>query len=228
MPETKLLYYFTSTTYALEGIRDRQLKSTKLDKTNDPFELLAYRSESDEGAKTAEYFRWRYSLDWGMLCLSETYENTLMWGHYADKGKGICLGFDAIIDDGGRGTRPFKVDYQSARVGPDYEHPTLVSIPDAFKSWLNERFFVKSSDWEYEKEWRMSVNATDLRFDPVKNMHFIPFEKRLTLCEILVGFHCEEDNIIPRVAELIADYDPMPTISRTQPSLSTFEIEKVT
>ena len=231
MPETKTLYYFTRTTYALKGIKDRRLKSTQLDKTNDPFESLAFRSESDAEAKTAECSRWRHGLDWHMLCLSETYKNPLMWGHYADKGKGICLGFDAIIYGGYSG--PFKVDYQPARVGPNYEHPALASMPKDFKPYLNQGIFVKSRDWEYEKEWRMLMYYTDLTFDPVKNMHFVPFEKRLTLREILIGFDCDEENIRFRLESLIDDDkdpypNPKPKIICTRLSLSAFEIEKVT
>ena len=181
MPKTERLYYFTCTKYALEGIQKRRLKATQLDKTNDPFELLACRSESVEGMETEEYFRWRHSLDWRMLCLSKTYKNPLMWGHYADKGKGICLGFDVIIDDGSPVPRAFEVDYQPARVRPDYEPPGLASIPSSLKFWLNTRL-VKSRDWAYEKEWRMWVHThDDLTFDTDKDMYFIPFKNRLTL-----------------------------------------------
>ena len=227
MPETEPLYYFTSTTYALEGLRDRRLKSTKLSKTNDPFELLAYQSESDEGAKTAEYFRWQHGLHWEMLCLSETFENPLMWGHYADKGNGICLGFKAI-DDGGRGTRPFRVDYQSDRVESDYKHSQLESMPEDFTCWLNQSFFIKSCGWGYEKEWRMLIHAVDLIFDECKKMNFVPFDGRLTLSDILLGPNCEEDVTRIQVEELIKDYIPKPIISKTKLSLSTFKIEKVT
>lgn len=31
---------------------------------------------------------------YGLLCFCETWQSPLLWNHYADRHKGICLGFD--------------------------------------------------------------------------------------------------------------------------------------
>ena len=45
MAQPELLYYFTHTKYALEGVKNRRLKVAELDKANDPYELLPFRWE---------------------------------------------------------------------------------------------------------------------------------------------------------------------------------------
>ena len=43
MPESETLYHFLSTKYALKAVRDRRLKATELDNTNDLFECFPYQ-----------------------------------------------------------------------------------------------------------------------------------------------------------------------------------------
>lgn len=35
----------------------------------------------------------------GMLCFSEAWSDPLIWAHYSDKHKGLCLGFDIEDND---------------------------------------------------------------------------------------------------------------------------------
>ena len=223
--KTKQLYHFTSAKYALKAIRDRRLKATELDKTNDPFELQPYRSETQESFQ--EYSRWRTAMSWAMLCLSETYKNPLLWGHYADRCKGICLGFDVITDDGGPVPRAFQVDYQPVRVKSGYKHPQIGDSPFLLPG-LNYGL-VKFRGWEYEKEWRIWGQKDGLESDPVAGLYYFAFESWLTLCQILIGPYCEEDDIKRRLETLTAGYpDPKPKIISTRLASSTFEIEKAT
>ena len=226
MPKTKRLYYFTPTKYALLAIRDKRLKATELDKTNDPFELLPYRSETHESFQN--YSRYTTAMFFAMLCLSETCKNPLLWGHYADKGRGICLGFDVIVDHGGLLPRAFAVDYQTCRVETGYEHPA--GFNSAFLAGGLNSGLVKFRDWKYEEEWRLWAKKDDLQSDPITGRYFFPFEGWLTLRQILIGPYCEEEEAIKyRLGRLIDDYlEPKPAINFTRLSLSTFEIEKVT
>ena len=220
MQET--LYHFTCTKYALEGIQKRRVKASELDNTNDLFESLSYRSGSVDGMQTQEFFRWR--TDCRVLCLSKTYKNPLLWGHYADKGKGVCLGFNVIVDE----VDCFPVDYQPARVESGYEPSGIGFIAPLLNPEVKSGL-IKYRDWKYEEEWRMWGNIDDnLTFDPINDRYFFPFENRLTLREILIGPRCEEKNLRRRLEELTANYpETRPDIIFTRLSLSTFEIEKV-
>ena len=81
----------------------------------------------------------------GVLCLSETCRDILMWSHYADAHKGICLKYYAI-----------KNVFETAQV-VHYEElrPVInarVQTPDEM---LDRAIFTKSEHWAYEKEWRL-------------------------------------------------------------------------
>jgi hypothetical protein len=93
--------------------------------------------------------------NFGILSLSETPNNILMWSHYANSHQGICIGFNTTIlkrcfDEasikGGFSIIPFKVSYKTERL--DFEP---LKEPDYnFKN----QFAAKFIDWSYEKEWR--------------------------------------------------------------------------
>ena len=93
----------------------------------------------------------------GVLCLSEDHTNLLMWAHYADSHRGICVGFDSshsffcrriARDDELRQLR--KLSYSKDR--PHIELVNAVGFSD---------FLTKSMDWSYEREWRMLMPLED-------------------------------------------------------------------
>lgn len=81
----------------------------------------------------------------GVLCLSEVYDDILMWSHYADCHRGICLIYDTS-DDFFAHTQP--VHYQQVR-------PRVNPITQTTEEMLKNAIFTKSSAWAYEKEWRI-------------------------------------------------------------------------
>jgi hypothetical protein len=100
----------------------------------------------------------------GVLCLVDSHSNTLMWSHYADNHKGVCLEFDSTAGV----TRPFgfssNVCYQAARPGMI---PTELHDYGSF-DWTATFIRSKSTHWEYEREWRCLRQEGPglLRFDP--------------------------------------------------------------
>jgi len=89
----------------------------------------------------------------GVLSLSTTWASALMWSHYADHHRGICIEYDTT----------------------DQKHPHLKSVcysaPRAIKAsdlnlWVFDNdaaaeqrirqtyFYTKSHEWKYEREWR--------------------------------------------------------------------------
>jgi hypothetical protein len=87
----------------------------------------------------------------GVLSLSRTEENLLMWSHYAKEGKGIVLGlnddheFFKQPDLSGKPTRPIPVVYTDKR-------RMIVPGEDRFYEKL---FCEKPRDWAYEEEERL-------------------------------------------------------------------------
>lgn len=98
-------------------------------------------------------------------CMTESPDNILMWSHYADSHKGVCLKLDLLQDlDTFFITVP--VDYNSEYL----EFDTLAGNPAP----IIQR---KSSDWEYEKEHR----AVKI------NKHGLVEIKKEALVEIIFG-----------------------------------------
>lgn len=87
----------------------------------------------------------------GILTLTEKPDNLLMWSHYADSHEGFVIGFDS-------NNRHF-----DERKGPNDELRYLRKVeyrdqrPQAPLTGLTDVdvFLVKSSQWEYEQEWRI-------------------------------------------------------------------------
>jgi hypothetical protein len=81
----------------------------------------------------------------GMCCMSAKPNDILMWSHYAQSHRGLCLGFrttdDSILWD----AQP--VEYSA-------EYPVV----DYFRMTVEERvramLLRKASHWAYEEEWR--------------------------------------------------------------------------
>ena len=144
------LYKFTSTKYALQAICKRELKATELDKTNDVYELLPYRWDSKDKERTATYIKHRFAKKITMLCFSKDFSHPLLWGHYANNGEGISLGLE--IND----NELYEVKYETRRIEGGYRIPQIGNLNEMTD--IFPRGLVKSSHWEYEKEWRMWKN----------------------------------------------------------------------
>lgn len=104
----------------------------------------------------------------GIFSLSETCENELMWGHYADGGKGIAIGFD--IQENSSITNYslcLKVNYMDEpvilndKIKPslgiargENNNPLYFQVPAFDDPFLKLVMSTKNTIWKYEKEWR--------------------------------------------------------------------------
>jgi Protein of unknown function (DUF2971) len=96
--------------------------------------------------------------EFGVMCLSETPCCTLMWSHYAEHHKGMCIGYEIDYKQVGhwsdyfckinyKGTRNLKVsDFLSWKIDDSLEKRDLI-----YKAF----FFNKARPWKYEREWRV-------------------------------------------------------------------------
>ena len=76
-----------------------------------------------------------------IYCLSARPDSQLMWGHYADHHRGVCLEFDVRTPDF---SSAIQVDYNAA-------YPNFSLIDDSDLS----PFHTKPSDWAYKEEYRL-------------------------------------------------------------------------
>ena len=99
--------------YAKENLMKSQLYPQVASKENDPFDHLPAFNRQDWVTKIAKVHRLpvlRVNKDYNkfidywindikshtfIICLSKEYNDILMWSHYADSHRGICIGYDA-------------------------------------------------------------------------------------------------------------------------------------
>lgn len=87
----------------------------------------------------------------GVYCLTTKSDNLLMWAHYADQHRGICLEFsNQIALEAGV---PMKVEYSPLR--------TPIQMYGTQQNALELSLCTKSSEWAYEDEWRLIRPAYD-------------------------------------------------------------------
>jgi hypothetical protein len=82
--------------------------------------------------------------DIGVLSVSETGEDVLMWSHYADNHAGICLRFRSDV---------FPFMYAD-RVRYSPKRPAINPLLSS-TGQLEPAIFTKADFWQYEKEWRI-------------------------------------------------------------------------
>lgn len=81
----------------------------------------------------------------GVLCLSLTNKHILMWSHYADSHRGVCLQFNGMSGYFAR-AQPIKYSLDRTAINPfRQEHDEI----------LTTAILSKAKDWEYEEEWRI-------------------------------------------------------------------------
>jgi hypothetical protein len=81
----------------------------------------------------------------GFFCVSERRDNILMWSHYADHHRGVCLEFD--------GHGKFMAHAQQVRYSE--ERVAINLYQDDRDTIFKKAMLTKLNDWAYESEWRL-------------------------------------------------------------------------
>lgn len=123
----------------------------------------------------------------GIYCLSEDPESILMWSHYADENKGICLEFQRTPYNllGSPATK--RVDY--AEKLPTFTIEDLKNT-NTFKS---DPITTKFEHWKYEKEWRAIIPEGNKAFEYPGKLTKIIFGLRTSLHHKRTIFNATKD-----------------------------------
>lgn len=174
------VYQLSPANYALQNLRHSRLKVSTFEDLNDPFELLSARVPQRSLRKALLAFKADVHASMGILCFGPNWESPVMWSHYGDKHRGMCLGFDIpdeyaipvrYISD--RNAVQFVDGMQSRGVDPQFAHDLMCS---------------KYNAWSYEKEVRMFVGLEES--DEEDGLFFYRFGPELTLQEVILGPRC--------------------------------------
>lgn len=110
----------------------------------------------------------------GILCLTESNDNLLMWAHYGMSHTGYVVGFDASHHFFNRRRTEFDEFYHVRQVRYSDERPRMVLSQAEDLS----AFLTKSQHWAYEREWRMLIPlsaANEVLDDGTKHYHLFDY-----------------------------------------------------
>jgi hypothetical protein len=198
-----LVHHFLNARYGLEDLRERRLRISRIMDLNDPFEFLGV----DLGDRQ---FRWalkktkqELSEKHGILCFSKSWRNPVLWGHYADRHKGLCLGFEiprAILE---------KVNYIDARW-------PVPNVPDL--QFMKRVLFTKFSHWHYEQEYRAFVSLDT----EIGGHYFMDLSSKLKLKRVIVGYQSTVSR--KDVGEAIKGIESEVEVFRARAAFRSFEV----
>jgi hypothetical protein len=158
LPDTLYRYRALNTTTKLDreiaAIKTGQLYFSVFKALNDPMEGLSRKSlmfkKNDVDTK-----RFKKIVDRkekiGICSLSDSFNNEVMWAHYAEDYSGICVGYRTRsllkgLDDKCALVRIQYVDRSPQLTGADAKNVSLAA---------RKILAFKKGRWEYEREWRL-------------------------------------------------------------------------
>jgi hypothetical protein len=142
----KFFRYRPANTNTFGEIAEQKAWYSRYSELNDPFEGL-YVNQSGEGTFNELIGQFR------VCCFSKRNDILLLWAHYTENHRGLCLEYEVSEED--YRSQFFPIKYRNAQ-------PVLEKVerrPDGTLSIHIERegavYLTKSEDWAYEEEYRL-------------------------------------------------------------------------
>lgn len=172
------LYYFTSYEFAINDIKEKRIKISLLKDVNDPYEVSALKVSRKNRKELipTEFLFSRENI--GLICFSSSYECPLMWAHYAEKHKGVCLVFEV------NKVNLYNVKYSTKLLR--FDNSRNLGLGDAEKIASTKYY-----KWSYEREYRKFVKFDLAKFDEITKCYFESFSEDIKLVEVILG--CKYD-----------------------------------
>lgn len=140
-------------------------------------QVLLKRANEIDLDKTMNEHLFKEFQNWGICCFSEVFDNLLMWSHYTDGHRGICLEFDFTSDQ--------LINGWLCKINYSEDFPHIKENSEYIKG-----ITTKSIYWKYEQEFRLIT--------PKSGLH--SFAKD-SLTGIIFGSKTDETEIV-RLMEL--------------------------
>lgn len=208
------LFHLSRLEFAVTSIALRRLKISRIGDLNDPFELLPIDTRDKKVRAAVRATREAIDKSTGVICFSSSWSNPVLWSHYADKHRGMALGFE-IPDN-----YVIPVKYSSKMQKADVESIVNASDVDLASDFACSLLATKFADWKYEDESRVFV-----RLDPATQeggLFFKEFGPKLKLVEIVLGARCPTP--ISRVRDLVKSYEHKVHVKRARIAFTKFSV----
>jgi len=147
-----ILYrYIPFSANALDNLITESVYLVSADQMNDVFEGAVFDAGCSKEITTSRNRKMQSEVY--LKCFSLTNDNILMWSHYADANKGMCIGYDFNQADSRVKKHLFPVQYSDTR----FQSNDLQALKAHPFFYLR-----KSSEWGYEQECRLIYQKKDL------------------------------------------------------------------
>jgi hypothetical protein len=186
--------------------------------SEEELEAKCYERQKSGAFESGEYWKaeHEYTLKelnrrFGVLSLTYNPTHQLMWSHYTDSHKGICVGFDKFkLYKSLNGTLG-RVIYSESN-----EFPTL-GLFDESDRYLIQLLFTKSNVWKYEDEFRLVVSGGSRKIF-----------KLISGCINTVYLGCKiSDRDAQTVLDILRTNQPTVRVFQLQASLDKFELIEI-
>ncbi|WOD18973.1 DUF2971 domain-containing protein [Paraburkholderia kirstenboschensis] len=207
------LYYMTSERWGSSNLAHKHLKFSRFDDLNDPFELVSAHLGERSARRFYNALRSAVAERFGVICFSDNWRSPVMWAHYGDKHKGLCLGFDV--------REAAEVKYEPQRLKHRLDdaqggvHVTAGLVELAMTT--------KFDEWEYEREWRVFKELANRHSD---GNYYEEFGDFIQLREVIIGSRC---NLTANdISKLVGDVEQSVTVIKARPAFQRFEVVRQT
>jgi len=199
------VYHFLSTKNALDDLARRHIRISELDELNDPFELWCSAQDNPGIRRALRGWKKEMAQKYGMLCFCRHWRNPLLWSLYADKHRGVCLGFD--VDE------VFLTPVSYVKKRTDLELPPTQEA-------VRQLLYTKYRDWSYEEELRCWVRLDER--DESTGYYFHDFDENVRVREVIAGPLCDE----PRAAfdAALKGYEDTISVMKARLAFRTFGV----
>lgn len=173
--QTYKLYHYTTLDNALKILLTKTLRFGKLANMNDIYEQYRQFGYSIDGTPDTNIVFHNEIAKYRQISLTQDskskdgrlgFDIPAMWGHYADKGRGVCVVLDAskllnrLEETCLHGAITYNRNHDDVVIDND-----IVTPEDAIQYIANNKkslFFEKSEDWSYEQEYRIVSSSMDV------------------------------------------------------------------
>jgi Protein of unknown function (DUF2971) len=171
------VFHLVNAEHGLKDIRQRRLKIATLGELNDPFDFFA--ADLGDPAIRTKLTRARQLVGkrLGLLCFSQRWDSPVLWSHYADKHRGVALGFEIAEES------LWRVSYASRRFRLLPDPSKTSGTPD--QDSVEKLMLTKYAHWRYERELRMFVPLEKGQSE--NGLFFHQFAAHMRLAEVIVG-----------------------------------------
>ena len=165
----------------------------------------------------------KFLLTWRINCLTDQFDNLLMWAHYADMHKGAVIGYQCVPEIDScycvAGPITYSAEIPSLGTAEEWTRHILGIERINFSDRMMKMTMTKSSEWKYEREFRYMLPMQD-KDRPFDLQTIEPQE----IHSVYLGCRMESD-YKDRIVKIVQDNLPHVDIYQSKKSATLFELE---